>query len=117
VTATLHRLPFADGRLDAMAAAPADALTLVELAIKRTDRLARLVGKAAPAPEITAAAEAVAALSGPLACLKLTVDVLDAALRAGERRGMEAAEPASGPRRCLHPVPGGKGGAFPEVTR
>ena len=90
---TVHQL--AGRRLAGMLAAPSDAVALVECAIARTDSLAELIRASAPAPEVTAAAQAVAALAEPLASLRLTAGVLDAALRLG---GGSAARRASGAR-------------------
>ena len=115
MSAAVYELPVADNRLAGMAAAPADALALVELAIKRTDHLARLVRKAAPAPEITAAAEAVAALRGPLETLRITGNVLQAAWEDGKHdTAGETAPPAAPAPRRLRSVPCGTAA---EVTR
>jgi hypothetical protein len=84
VSAVVYTLPAVGNRLEGMAAAPADALGLVRLAIQRADSLAELIRQAAPAPELTAAAGALAALRGPLASLEVTAGVLLTARAAGE---------------------------------
>jgi len=108
--AGLRRLPVADWRLDGMAAAPADAMTLLQWAIERTDKLAALIRRAAPAPEITAAAEAVAAISTPLESLEIIVGALITAHRAGEAYA-RGSSPVSRPRLSEVPAvkdaPGG----------
>jgi hypothetical protein len=48
--ATVIKFPAADHRLDGMAAAPSDAMALVQRAIERTDELAVLIRRAAPPP-------------------------------------------------------------------
>ena len=117
MTARVIPLPVADNRLAGMIAAPAEALDLIKLAIERTDELARLVREAAPAREINAAAKAVAVLGRALANLKLTADVLDAALRVRESIEHEAAKPAPEPPGRLRALPGSKDGASPEEPR
>jgi len=110
---TVHQL--AGRRLRGMLATPSDAVALVECAIARTDSLAELIRASAPAPEVTEAAQAVAALAEPLASLRLTAGVLDAALRlgggsavrrAGGGPGVHASRPG---RPRLRVLPGGKG--------
>jgi len=83
--------PARDSRMMPFAAAPADAMALVACAIERIGTVADLVGQAAPAPEITAAAEAVAALRAPLASLQMTARVLLSARAAGEAEARDAA--------------------------
>jgi hypothetical protein len=110
---TVHQVP--DSRLDGVAAAPADALALIGLATARVDNLAALIRRSAPSAEVTAAAQAVAALREPLESLRLTAGVLDAALRlggdggvTGRRSGTRAGRPARRQGRArLRVIPGG----------
>ena len=88
---SVHQFPLADNRLAGVIAAPVDALALVEAAIERTGHLEALIRGAAPAPEIAAAAEAVGALRGPLASLRLTVDVFAVAIEAYRAEAFAAA--------------------------
>lgn len=102
--AVIYQFPACGPRVEALAAAPADALGLLEAAAARLGDLAGLISAAAPGPEVTAAAEAVKALRGPLASLQITAEALVAARRMGEADARDALA-ALPPRR--RPLPGG----------
>lgn len=106
MSAVVYQLPVADRRLEGMADAPADALALVRRALERTGELADLIRRAAPAAEITAAAEALASLHGPLASLETSAEMLTAARSRGEA---EARSALSGRRARLSTVRGTDG--------